>query len=104
MEDRVLTPISLRRRRLRELVESGATTRVLGATDALSAKLIESHGFECVYIGSYATAASRFALPDTGLLSLTELVEQARGVANAVDLPVIADAEGGFNDPANIWR
>lgn len=37
-----------------------------GTTDAISAKLVESHGFEAVYIGSYATAASRFGLPDTG--------------------------------------
>jgi 2-methylisocitrate lyase-like PEP mutase family enzyme len=74
------------------------------ATDALSAKLIEKHGFEAVYIGSYATAASRYGLPDTGLLSLDELVQQARTIVNAVGIPVIADAEGGFNDPANMWR
>lgn len=93
-----------RRARLHALVASGNTTVALGATDALSAKVIESHGFGCVYIGSYATAASRFALPDTGLLSLDDMLAQARTVANAVRVPVIADAEGGFNDAANIWR
>ena len=77
---------------------------VPGAADALSAKLIERHGFEAVYIGSYATAASRYGLPDTGLLTLDELVGQARTLVNAVAIPVIADAEGGFNDPANMWR
>ncbi len=75
-----------------------------GATDALSAKLVERHGFEAVYIGSYATAASRYGLPDTGLLTLDDLVAQARTLVNAVQIPVIADAEGGFNDPANMWR
>lgn len=90
--------------RLRELVASGRTIAAPGATDALSARLIESQGFEAVYIGSYATAASRFGLPDTGLLSLDDLAAQARTIVNAVGLPVIADAEGGFNDPANIWR
>jgi 2-methylisocitrate lyase-like PEP mutase family enzyme len=106
MGRRVPIPMSTaeRRARLRELVASGKTTVALGATDALSAKIIESHGFDCVYIGSYATAASRFGLPDTGLLSLEPLVEQARTLAQAVNLPVIADAEGGFNDPANMWR
>ena len=44
------------------------------------------------------------ALPDTGALALPELVEQARTIVNAVDLPVIADAEGGLHDAANIWR
>lgn len=97
-------PVAERRAKLRELVAGGKTTVALGATDALSARIIESHGFDCVYIGSYATAASRFGLPDTGLLSLEPLVEQARTLAQAVNLPVIADAEGGFNDPADMWR
>jgi 2-methylisocitrate lyase-like PEP mutase family enzyme len=63
----------------------------------LSARLIEAHGYECVYIGSYATAASRSAVPDTGLLSLNQLVEHARSIAAAVRIPVIADAEHGFD-------
>ena len=91
-------------KRLRELLSVGRTLVAPGATDALSARLIEAAGFDCVYIGSYATAASRFGLPDTGLLSLNDLVEQARSIANAVRVPVVADAEGGFNDPANMWR
>lgn len=89
---------------LRSLLASGTPLIVPGATDALSARLIEAHGFQAVYIGSYATAASRFGLPDTGLLSLDELVAQARTIADAVKIPVIADAEGGFHEPANIWR
>ena len=89
---------------LRKLVESGRTIVAPGATDALSARLIEAHGFDCVYIGSYATAASRFGMPDTGLLSLDELVDQAKSIADAVKIPVIADAEGGFHDAPNIWR
>ncbi len=92
------------RRRLRALIDAGRTVAVPGATDALSAKLVERHGFEAVYIGSYATAASRYGLPDTGLLTLDDLVAQAKTLVNAVQIPVIADAEGGFNDPANMWR
>ncbi|MDH4175615.1 MAG: isocitrate lyase/PEP mutase family protein [Betaproteobacteria bacterium] len=92
------------RRRLRTLVDAGRTLAVPGATDALSAKLVERHGFEAVYIGSYATAASRYGLPDTGLLTLDDLAAQAKTIVNAVQIPVIADAEGGFNDPANMWR
>ena len=65
----------------------------VGAADALSARLIEAHGHECVYIGSYATAASRFGLPDTGLLSLDQLAAQAKSIVDAVRIPVIADAE-----------
>jgi 2-methylisocitrate lyase-like PEP mutase family enzyme len=66
---------------------------VPGASDALSARMIEAHGYECVYIGSYATAASRYARPDTGLLSLEQLTAHAASIAAAVRIPVIADAE-----------
>jgi len=82
---------------LRKLLKRGTTLAVPGASDALSARLIEAHGYECVYIGSYATAASRFGITDTGLLSLESLVEQARTITKAVRIPVIADAENGFD-------
>jgi len=85
---------------LRKLIARGETLVVPGASDALSARLIEAHGYECVYIGSYATAAGRFCITDTGLLSLESLVEQARTIADAVRIPVIADGESGFEDPA----
>jgi 2-methylisocitrate lyase-like PEP mutase family enzyme len=85
------------------LLARGGTLIAVGATDALSARLIEAHGYECVYIGSYATAASRLAIPDTGLLSLGELAAQAKTIAGAVRIPVIADAEAGF-DPQKTVR
>jgi methylisocitrate lyase len=72
---------------------SGQILVAPGASDALSARLIEAHGYECVYIGSYATAASRFGLPDTGRLSLEQLAAQAKTIVDAVRIPVIADAE-----------
>jgi len=61
------------------------------------ARLIEAHGYACLCIGSYATAASRFAIPDTGLLSLEQLAAHAKTIADAVRIPVIADAEGFDN-------
>lgn len=78
---------------LRKLVASGKTIVAPGAADALSARLIEAHGYECVYIGSYATAASRYGMPDTGRLSLSQLAEHAASIVSAVRIPVIADAE-----------
>ena len=82
---------------LRALVATGRTIPAPGATDALSARLIEAHGYECVYIGSYATAASRFGITDTGRLSLEQLVAHAKTIADAVRIPVIADAEAFEN-------
>src|ERR1051325_10801674 len=81
---------------LRELLSIGRTIIAPGASDALSAKLIEAHGFDCVYIGSYPTAASRFGIPDTGLVSLEALVEQAHTIGQAVRRSVIRELKGGF--------
>jgi 2-methylisocitrate lyase-like PEP mutase family enzyme len=88
---------------LRALLARGKTIVAPGASDTLSARLIEAHGYECAYIGSYATAASRFARPDTGLLSLEQLVAHAKDIAAAVRIPVIADAEG-FDDAVGAFE
>lgn len=82
---------------LRALLSRGVQIVAPGAADALSARQIEAHGHACVYIGSYATAAARYGKPDTGRLSLNELVEHARSITAAVRIPVIADAEA-FDD------
>ena len=92
------------RKRLRELIKENRPIGILGAGDALSARQIAAHGQPAVYVGSYATAASRFGLPDTGLLSADDLITQARTVVDAVNVPVIADAEGGFVSVGNLWK
>lgn len=89
---------------LRALFAGNKTIVAPAAFDALSAKLVEEAGFETVYIGSYGTAASAFGFADVGLLSLDELVRHARAIVKSVKVPVIADAEGGSDDPANMWR
>jgi 2-methylisocitrate lyase-like PEP mutase family enzyme len=68
-----------------------------GASDPLSARLIEAHGYKCAYVGSYATSASRFCMPDTGRLSLEQLASHAQTICGAVRIPVIADAEAFDN-------
>jgi 2-methylisocitrate lyase-like PEP mutase family enzyme len=96
--------ISERRRALRALIDGERALSVPGAYDCVSAGLIEEAGFPTVYIGSYAISASAFGLPDVGLLGMSEMVDRVKNVVDAVSVPVIADAENGFNDAANIWR
>lgn len=88
---------------LKALLASKKSIAAPGAYDALSARLVEEAGYDVVYAGSYGTAAA-YGMPDVGLLSLDELVSHAKRIVDAVNVPVIADAEGGFHDPANIWR
>lgn len=85
-------------------LDPSQTIIVPGAYDALSAKLIEEAGFPIAYVGSYATATAAYGLPDVGALTLEELIRHTTSVVDAVNVPVIADAEGGFFDPPNLWR
>jgi carboxyvinyl-carboxyphosphonate phosphorylmutase len=75
-----------------------------GAYDALSARLIEEAGFAAVYMTGFGTAASLLGRPDIGLVSATEMVDQARRIAGCVSVPVIADADTGYGNPINVIR
>ncbi|MBI2525837.1 MAG: isocitrate lyase/PEP mutase family protein [Candidatus Rokubacteria bacterium] len=92
-------------RALRALLGAPGIIVAPGAYDAVSARLVERAGFSAVYIGSYATAASRVGLPDAGLVSMREMVDQAAAVVGAVErIPVIADGENGFGSAVTVWR
>ena len=89
------------------LKDLSATTKpilVPGAFDALSARIAELEGFESVIVSGYATSASLLALPDFGLLTQTEVVRTAQYIAQAVNIPVICDADTGYGGPINVIR
>ena len=92
------------RARLRELVSAPAPLVAPGAYDALSARLIEQGGFHAVYMSGFGTTASLIGRPDVGLLSATEMVDNARRIVSAVDVPVIADADTGYGNAINVVR
>lgn len=75
-----------------------------GAYDALSAKIIERVGFDAVYVTGYGASASVLGEPDVGLLTMSEMLKRAGDIANAVEVPVIADADTGFGNPLNVRR
>lgn len=93
-----------RRLQLKSALAAPGTLLLPGCFDGVSAKLVELAGFSAAYIGSYATSASRRGSPDVGLISMTEMVDHARSIVDAIKIPVIADAENGFNNAANIWQ
>ena len=86
------------------LPHKGGCLVVPGAPNALVARLIERLGFGAVYLSGAAVSNSLAALPDVGLLTLTEMVQQARYVAQAVKIPVIVDADTGFGGPTAVMR
>jgi 2-methylisocitrate lyase-like PEP mutase family enzyme len=72
--------------------------------DALSARLIEDAGFPLTFMSGFAVSAARLALPDTGLISYGEMLDQGRNICSAVSIPVIGDADTGYGNAVNVKR
>jgi 2-methylisocitrate lyase-like PEP mutase family enzyme len=72
--------------------------------DAFSARLVEEAGFALTFMSGFAVAAARLALPDTGLISYGEMVDQGRDICSAVSIPVLGDADTGYGNALNVKR
>ncbi len=92
------------RRALRELFAVEEMVLAPGCYDALGARLVEEAGFSAVYMTGFGTAASLLGRPDVGLMTLTEMVDNARRIVEAVEVSVIADADTGYGNPINVIR
>jgi 2,3-dimethylmalate lyase len=90
--------------RLRALLDSGQAIVAPGAFDPLAARLVEEAGFPAVYMTGFGTSAALIGRPDVGLLTMTEMADNAGRIAACVDIPVIADADTGYGNPLNVIR
>ena len=88
---------------LRQLLKSTPLV-VPGCYDAMSAKVLERAGFPAVYMTGYGTSLALLGLPDAGLATMSEMHLNARYIANAVAVPVIADADNGYGNAINVMR
>jgi len=86
---------------LRKDLESKSIIKVGGAFDAMSAKLVEFHGFDAIWAGSFAISATH-AVPDASILTMTEFFNAASNMAEACTIPVIADCDTGYGGPSNV--
>ena len=86
---------------LRKRIETKPIVKVGGAYDALSAKLVETSGFDAIWAGSFAISATH-ALPDASILTMTDFLRVAENMVDSCDIPVIADCDTGFGGPANV--
>ncbi len=93
-----------RNERLRRLIAREEILVAPGVTDALLARCVERAGFDSLYMTGAGVSHTRLGVPDLGLLSFTEMVDQAGRIADAVDLPLIADADTGYGNPMNVAR
>jgi 2-methylisocitrate lyase-like PEP mutase family enzyme len=90
--------------RLRALLDEPRLHVMPCCFDALSARLIERAGFALTFMSGFAVSAARLALPDTGLVSYGEMLDQGRNICGAVSIPVIGDADTGYGNAMNVKR
>ena len=90
--------------RLRALLKRPGLLLMPGCHDAMSARLIEEAGFELGFMSGFAVSAVRLGMPDTGLISYGELVDQGRNICRSVSIPLIGDGDTGFGSAQNIKR
>ena len=88
----------------RQLLDTGKLLAMPGCHDALSAKLIEQAGFEISFMSGFAVSGVRLGMPDTGLISYAEMVDQGRNICSSVSIPIIGDGDTGFGNALNIRR
>ena len=91
-------------RRLRDLLAGPGVVLAPGVFDGLGARLVDEAGFPAVYMTGFGTAAALLGRPDVGLLTMTEMVENAARIVAACELPVIADADTGYGNAVNVIR
>ena len=88
----------------KESVNSPEIVVIPGVGDPLCAKLAARAGFQAVFLSGYAASATLLGAPDVGLLTMTEMVDCARRIADAVEIPVFADGDNGHGNATNVIR
>ena len=90
--------------RLRALLARPGCVVAPGVADAFAARLVALEGFEAIYMTGFGTSLTRLGLPDVGLLTASEMVDNAYRIADASGLPLVADADTGYGNPINTRR
>lgn len=89
---------------LRELLQQPGCLALPGVFDGISARVANSLGFPALYMTGYGAVASALGVPDAGVASVTEMVDRVRCIAEAIDVPFIADGDTGYGGLLNVER
>ncbi len=99
-----MTRDGTKRSTLMTSLTSPAPTVLVGAHDALTARLIENHGFDGVWVSGLGVSTMAYALPDLNLITMSEALAAATRIDGATELPVVADCDNGFGALSNLVR
>ena len=91
-------------RQLRELFDEQEYTFAPGIYHALDARLAEMAGLDAAYMSGYSTVLGQFGFPDLEMVTMTEMVENAKRMTEATNLPIIADCDTGYGGVHNVRR
>lgn len=92
------------RKKLKELVAAKRGIIVPGAFNALSARVIADLGFEAIYITGAGVTNMWFGMPDQGFMGLAEIADHTARIRDAVDVPLLVDADTGFGNALNVYH
>ena len=91
-------------REFRRLLEEDQFVFAPGLYHALDARMAEMAGLDAVYMSGYSTVLGQFGFPDLEMVTMTEMVENAKRIAEATNLPVVADCDTGYGGVHNVRR
>ena len=89
---------------LKKILDKQGIIVMPGCFDALSAKLIEREGFDVGFMSGFSVSSTRLGMPDTGLISFSEMAEQVRNICNSTTIPIIFDGDTGYGNSVNVFR
>ena len=89
---------------LKTILDRKGIISMPGCFDALSAKLIEREGIEVGFMSGFSVSSTKLGMPDTGLISFAEMLEQVKNISNATSIPFIFDGDTGYGNSVNVYR
>ena len=90
--------------RFRRAIQEEKPLQIVGVINAYAAMLAERAGFNCIYLSGSGVAAASYGLPDLGITSMDDVLEDARRITNASKLPLLVDIDTGWGGAFNIAR
>lgn len=93
-----------KRARLREGLASTSPVVTVGAHDAMTAQLVESYGFDAVWVSGLGVSTMAYAMPDLNLITMPEMLEAAVRMDGATELPIVVDCDNGYGGLSNLVR
>ncbi|MCT9809918.1 isocitrate lyase/PEP mutase family protein [Acidovorax sp. Be4] len=92
------------KQKLRALADARRGVIVPGAFNALSARLVADLGFEAIYVTGAGVTNMWYGMPDQGFMGLTDIADHTARIRDAVDLPLLVDADTGFGNAVNTYH